>query len=98
MATLYISVWTNAAAVALGDPLQETSVNIDVTSTQSAAIVGSGRKRRRVRLFADADCFAAWGEDPTALTDGTDGLPLGASNPEYFDIEAGHKIAVISRT
>ncbi|KKK94739.1 hypothetical protein LCGC14_2679860, partial [marine sediment metagenome] len=30
--------------------------------------------------------------------DGTDGRPLEAGSAEYFDIEAGHKIAVIERT
>ncbi len=97
MATLFIAVWRDAAEVALGDPLQEIAVAIGAASAQSAAITGKDRQRNRIRLFADADCFVTWGTDPTALTDGTAGRPLGAGNPEYFDIEAGQKVAVIQR-
>ena len=95
MATLWIAVFEGAAEVAMGDPLEETTVNIGATSTPMAsAITGSGRKRRRVRLFADADCHVTWAASPTASTGN---LPLGSENPEYFDIEAGHKVAVIER-
>ena len=97
MATLFVCIWVDAKQVALGDPLQEFPVTIAGTSTKSTTISGSGRKKIRARLFADADCFVTWGEDPTALNNGNDGRPLGAENPEYFDIETGHKIAVIER-
>mgnify|MGYP000639799283 CR=1 FL=1 len=97
MATLFICVFEGAASVATGDPIQEEGVNIGATSTQSNAISGSGKKRRRVRLYADADCFVTWDSDPTATTDGTSGRPMGADNPEYWDIESGYKIAVIQR-
>ncbi len=98
MATLYFSVWEDAGVVALGDPIQESSLVIGASSVQSAeSIVGSDRKRKRVRLFADADCFVAWGDNPTALQDGTDGMPMSAGAPEYVDIEGGHKIATIER-
>jgi len=97
MATLFIAVWEDAEEVALGNPIQEMTVDIGVASAQSDAISGTLNKRRRVRLFADGNCFATWGADPTALNDGTDGRPLGASTPEYFDIQSEHKIAVIER-
>ena len=48
-----------------------------------------------MRLFADADCFATWGVSPVASS--TDGRPLAAGVAEYFEIEAGHQIAVITR-
>ena len=98
MATLFFRVWESAAEVALGDPIQEDVITIGSGSLQSAAIIGSGRKRRRVRLFADANCFVTWNADPTAKNDGTDGMPMASENPEYHDIEAGHIIAVIERT
>lgn len=97
MATLYIAVFEHAEMTALGEPLEESTVTISGTSAQSAVIPGTGRKRKKVRLFADSDCFVTWGENPVAVTDGSDGRPMGAENPEYFDIEAGHKIAVIQR-
>jgi len=97
MATLFYAVYESAGEVALGDPIQEGTVTIGVASAQSATISGSGRKRKRVRLYADVNAFVTWGSNPTALNDGTDGRPMGADNPEYFDIEAGHKIATILR-
>ena len=93
MATLWITVFEHAGEVALGDPLQELTVTF-TTSTQSAAITGSDRKRKRVRIFSDADCNVSWGANPTAS--GTT-IPMGAENPEYFDIEAGMEISVIER-
>ncbi len=98
MATLFFAVYLGAVEVAAGDPVQENKVTIGVASAQSAVIIGSGRKRHRVRVFADTNCFATWGENPVAKSDGTDGRPLEAGSAEYFDIEAGHKIATIERT
>ncbi len=98
MASLFFAVFLGAVEVAAGDPVQENKVAIGVASAQSVVITGDGRKRQRVRVFADTNCFATWGENPTALADGTDGRPLEAGSAEYFDIEAGHKIATIERT
>ena len=96
MATLFVTVWEHAEAVAVGGPLQEFQVNIAATSTTSTEIIpGSPRRRRRIRLFADADCFVTWSATPVAVS--TASRPMGAENPEYFDIEAGFKIAVIER-
>lgn len=97
MATLFITVWRDAEEVALGQPIQEMTVNIGVSSTNSAIIVGTDRQRNRVRIFADSNAFVTWDVNPTALNDGTSGRAMGSENPEYFDIESGHKIAVIER-
>jgi len=98
MANMYFCVFETAAEVALGDPLQESAFSFTGTSAQSAAITGTGGKRRRVRVWADSDCYVTWGANPTALTTGAGGRPLAAKNAEYFDIEAGHKIAAIVRS
>lgn len=98
MATLFFCVFEGAGSVALGDPLQEAVISIGVSSTSSAdPIVGEKRLRRKVRLYADANCFVTWGTTPDAQPDGSDGRPLAADGAEYFDIEAGYKIAVIER-
>jgi len=73
MATLYFCVFEGAAEVATGDPIQEGVVTVQGSSTQSAVITGTGKKRRRVRVFTDTNCFVTWGENPTALNDGTEG-------------------------
>jgi len=97
MATLFVTVWEHAGEVAVGGPIQEFQVNIAATSTPSTEIIpGSPRRRRRIRLFADADCFVTWAATPVAVSSAS--RPLGAENPEYFEIEAGFKIAVIQRT
>ena len=97
MPTLFFSVFEGAGEVAHGDPIQEDIVAIGGTSLQSATINGSGRKRRRVRILCDTNAYVIWGENPTAIADGSAGRPMGAENPEYFDIESGHRIAVIER-
>ena len=91
---VYMTVWESASEVALGDPIQYTSAVIG--GTNSSPISGSGRKRRRVRLYADAACWIKYGENPTA-TGATDAMALGADNPEYVDIEAGHILTAIAR-
>lgn len=91
---VYMTVWESASEVALGDPLQYTSAVIG--GANSASITGSGRKRRRVRLYADAACWVKYGDNPTA-TGSTDAMALGADNPEYVDMEAGHILTAIAR-
>ena len=96
MAILYATVWEDAEEVALGSPLQYLSKDFTAGMVTTDPINSDKRKRKRVRIFSDTDCFVSWGESPT-VTDGSDGTPMGAENPEYFDIESGHKIAVIAR-
>lgn len=97
MTTLWISVFASAAEVAHGDPLEELTVDISASSTQSDALDNTDGQnwRRRCRLFADGDCYIATGANPTASATTR---PLGAENPEYIDVQAGHKVAVIERT
>jgi len=101
MTKLFVTVFEGANATALGDPIQEEVVVIGAGSLKSAVITAAGASatnvRRVVRLYAIADCFVTWGADPTAVVDGTDGRAIGADNPEYFDIQAGHFVAVITR-
>ena len=91
---VYMTVWESASEVALGDPIQYTQAVIG--GANSAAISGSGRKRRRVRLYADAACWVKYGANPTA-TGATDAMALGADNPEYIDMEAEHILTAIAR-
>lgn len=91
---VYLTVWESASEVALGDPIQFTSATVG--GANSAPISGSGKKRRRVRLYADEDCWVKYGTNPTA-TGAADSMPLSADNPEYVDIEAGHVLTAIAR-
>ena len=98
MATLFLTVFEGASETARGEPIQEMIVTIGAGSLKSAAITGTDRRRRVVRAIADVACFVTWGADPTALGDGTGGRAVAAEVAEYWDIEAGHLVAVIERT
>lgn len=99
MASVYGTVWEDAAQVALGDPLQHLTATID--GANSSAVIAStatgNRKRRKVRIFSEAAAWVKWGENPTA-TGASDSMPVGANNPEYVDIEEGHVITAITRS
>lgn len=100
MATMYYCVFEDAGAVAAGTPVQEGKVNIGAGSTQSSAISNGNREVKAkmiVRVFCDAKAFVTWGANPTAASDGSDGRPMGSENPEYFQVQAGHLLAVIQR-
>ena len=97
MAILYITVFDGADIKVIGRPVQQIAVTYTGTSAASAAIAGPAGKIRNVRLFSDADCSVEWNADPTAVSDGTAGVALGADNPEVFGIQAGDKIAAITR-
>jgi len=97
MASLQLTVFSNANSTAAGDVLQEEVVTVSGTSAQSSVITGSGNYRV-VRIYSDVDCFLTWGSNPTALTDGPAGRFIGANNPEYFRLQAGERFAVIERT
>lgn len=97
MANLQITVFEAATETLKGPVLQEELIAITGSSVQSNPIVGSDRRPRSVRFSADGDCWVNWGDDVTALNDGTGGRMLGADNPEIFTIDAGHVIAVIER-
>lgn len=98
MATLFIAVWGDATQTLVGEPIQEMTIAVAGASAQSSAVSGPVKPAwRRVRLFTDTDCFVTWGDDPTAVGDGSAGRPMGAENPEVFTIQSGQKIAVIER-
>lgn len=99
MAQLQFSVWPDAREVAIGVPEQEGVITIGGTSAQGAVIAPSEEPRlKRVRVLCDSAAWVTWGADPTAAADGSAGFMMGAENPEYFGIEAGHRLAVIERT
>jgi hypothetical protein len=98
MSSLFIAAFKDAKEVALGLPALEEVVSYTTSSVQSSVLpVQNPGITYRVRIFSDADCFVTWGDDPTALVDGTAGRPIGANNPEYFAIDNGQRLAVINR-
>ncbi len=104
MATLQYTVFRAADVTGRGPVLNENVIAIGGASVQSAimdpnAPVEAKNGQRAVRIVADAKCYVTWGQNPTALGDGTQGRMMGPdiSTGEYFDIKADEKIAVIAR-
>ena len=98
MATLYIEEFSagNAPGVPLPvgrQPAATTqTVSIGGVSAQSAAF---GSTTRFVRLHTDAICSYLFGSNPTATTSKP---RMAANQTEYFAVEPGAKVAVISNT
>jgi len=101
MATLQYTVFFSATETGKGPVLNENVIAIGGASAQSPTVVDPtatpANQSRCVRLSADANCWVTWGANPTALDTGLGGRMIGTGNPEYFDILANHKIAVITR-
>jgi len=98
MAEMQFTVWDGASETAHGSVLQEDVVTTSATAANTAAITGSGRKIRKVRIYCENDCWVTWGAPGiTAVITGGEGRMMGADNPEYFSIEAGFEISVIER-
>lgn len=68
-------------------------LSISGSSVQSAAFNAG---TRIVRLHADAPCRVAFGTNPTASVGAS--LRLNAGATEYFNVQPGHKVAVITST
>lgn len=63
--------------------------SISGTTAQSAAFAANAKT---VRVCSDADCFIAFGSNPTATTSS---IYLPAKVPQVFGIVGGWKVAVI---
>lgn len=95
-----ITVFAHLGLTPGGTVLLEEVVSVTGASLQSSAVPTTGvvGPLAGVRVHSDADCYVTWGDNPTALDDGTEGRAVGAENPEYFGVPPGQKLAVISRT
>lgn len=99
MAKIYVTEHTSPRIVQGGllpvvtmPPLATQTVAIGGTSAQSSAF---NSKTRMVAVHTDAICSIEFGENPTA-TSNSKRMAAGAT--EYFEVIAGHKIAVITNT
>lgn len=75
------------------------TVSLTTASAQSSAIgsanLGQPDLSTLVRLACDADCWLAFGTNPTASVGGANCVLLPAGSPEYVDLPAGYKVAGI---
>lgn len=93
MSTLYVCEYAEGDANCAKEPaLAEQTVAIGGGSVSSSAF---NTLTRLVRLHCDAICSIAFGKAPTATT-GKKRMVAGQT--EYFAVESGFKVAVISNT
>lgn len=100
MAVVYISEYAEAPNIKTGQmlpvgqepSLAEQTVAIGVGSVQSAAF---NAKTKFVRLHTDAICSVKFGSNPTA----TATTPrMAANSTEFFGVNPGDKVAIITNT
>lgn len=97
---LQFTVFYSSAESGKGPVLNEGLQTVAGTSSQTGVMdPAGGAQSRSVRLATTEKVWVTWGDDPTALQDGSDGRMMGPdiSTVEYFDIPADSKIAVIAR-
>jgi len=70
---------------------QSQKVAVSTTSAQSTEL-----QCKTVILCSDVDCFIRQGENPTALSDGTDQFLPAYNIVRFFNFHPGNKIAVKS--
>lgn len=100
MATLFVTEyqlvehnrWGFQAQVGVEPAEANQTVAIGGTSTQSSAF---GADTKLVRVHTDTTCSIAFGASPTATSSTA---RLAANATEYFRVEPGHKVAVISNS
>lgn len=80
--------------VPVGNLGDVTVQKVTIAGTSAATTNGMQNTTRYVRLLADATCYVAVATSPTASSDTT---PFGSEIPEYFGIQPGEKVAVITR-
>lgn len=94
MATLYITefryIGDRGVQAAECPPLADQTVSIGGGSLQSAAF-NDGTKF--IRVHTDTNCSVLVGANPTATTGK---LRIAAGQTEYFSVQGGQKIAVIT--
>jgi hypothetical protein len=79
------------AQIAPLPPIAEQTVNITTETDSNAFNVNT----HFIRVHADAICSIAAGAAPTASTST---LRLAADQTEYFAVQPGHKLSVITNT
>lgn len=100
MAVLFITEYDKLAWDGIGNvvpagrepALAEQNVAIGAGSVQSAAF---SAKTTLIRVHTDAVCSIAIGANPTAVATAK---RMAANATEFFGVEPGHRIAVITNT
>lgn len=99
MATLFVAEFSKLFTEANGPgqmgqcpPIAQQTVAIGVTTASSSAF---NNATRCIRVHTDAICSIAFGAAPTATATT---MRMAANQTEYFGVQAGDKIAVITNS
>src|SRR4051812_27348047 len=101
MALLYVTELESLAIPTEGGGAQIAHVPPAVEQTPVAIAGGAnasavfGATTRFVRLHCDAICSIAFGSAPVATASN---MRMAASQTEYFGVQPGHKVSVITNT
>lgn len=97
MATLWITEYDQIMKVPGGFAQvgREPGTDSTVTFTTSAQSGAFADNTVMIRVQASAGCYLKFGADPTATATSK---PLAADVPEYFGVQAGHKVAAYDGT
>lgn len=96
MAELHITEYAGVGHDKMGTPVQvaHNELNRQIVSISESSACSGNISGNYVRLFSDCNCKINFGPDPTA--DHT-GIPLASESVEFFYVNLGDKIAVVSR-
>jgi hypothetical protein len=93
MAKVYIAEFGDIRlGLPVQPPLAEQTVTIGASSTQSNAF---HQHTRYIRVHTDAIMSFAIGPNPAATVNNA---RMAANATEYFEVQPGHKIAVVTNT
>jgi len=81
---------TEGVAGMYGAQVMKTAATQAVTYTSSVASAAFNEATRLIRVIADADVYLAFGTAPTATAND---IRVTADTVEYFEVNAGDKVA-----
>lgn len=97
MAKLYLTEYGDAVAGGrisiAGEPALKNQAPLAIGSETKSAVFGDSTKL--IRVHVDAICSIAIGKTPTATTNS---MRLAADTTEYFGVQPGDKLSVISNS
>ena len=86
---------TEGVAGMYGAQVMKTAATQAVTYTSSVASAAFNEATRLIRVIADADVYLAFGTAPTATANS---IRVTADTVEYFEVNAGDKVACYDGT
>lgn len=96
MAELHITEYAGVGHDKMGTPVQvaHNELNRQIVPISDSSACSGNVSGSYVRLFADFNCRINFGSNPVA---DHNSIPLASESVEFFHVNLGDKIAVVSR-